>query len=205
VRTPAAAGRPAVHCRSFQLQHQVSVPDAVPGQLPLGVRIRTAALACAAAATVSAASVGSVAAWREHERQHNSTRRFEHFRLFGSKLGGSASHQGWWQQAARSIGVDPRHVQGLLGGAIGPIMALNAAVYVLWRVAPRRVMQRHFTSGIRGPPWAVLLAAFSHASGTHRPRSTLTANHNHFYVFWPVLESNSGLMPIGLVVGAPRC
>ena len=154
---------PPVRRRSFALQADAGLP-------PLRARVRAAALACAAAATVSGASVASVAVWREHKGK---TGRFS---LFDQLRGGSAAarQQGWWQQAARTAGIDPRHISGLLDGAIGPIMLINTAVYLLWCVAPQRVMQRHFTSSIRGPPWGVLLGAFSHMSSKRASNLSLS-------------------------------
>ena len=149
LRSPTAQNLLAVRRRPFQLQADAGLP-------PLPARLRTAALACATAATISGASVASVAVWRERKGKNKGAQRFGLFNQLGG--GAAAGAPGWWQ-AARSVGIDPRQVQGaldrigLLDGAIGPIMMINTAVYLLWCVAPTRVMQRHFLTGIRGPPW----------------------------------------------------
>lgn len=57
------------------------------------------------------------------------------------------------------------------GRALLGVVAANAAVYALWKVAPATFMVRHFTSSLeairRGRVWTAVTANFSHQGGIH--------------------------------------
>ena len=127
--------------RSFQL-----TPSHSPLEpMPLRARVRAAALSCTSAAVVAGVSVAGVAVWRER-KQNKKKRLFQG--LFKQQQQQQQQAGGWWRQAAQTIGINPRTVQGLVDGAIGPIILANLVIFLAWRVAPARVMRRHFTNSV---------------------------------------------------------
>ena len=127
---------------------------------------------CAGASLVTGASIAACA-WKLEEAPEP-TRWFQRRRPWGGGFGWAGDA---WEDLAplvnRYLHVSAATLAELPGrwerlGVLGPLCVLNSVVYAAWWLVPSPFMRRHFLhSPLRGPPWTILLAAFSHQSLLH--------------------------------------
>ena len=132
-----------------------------------------ASCACAALVGAGAVGVSGIRLEEAHAKRGRWSMR-SNTRSWGGGLGWAG---GAWERLAplahRHLGVSVATLTAVPGrvdslGAIGPIALANGVVYAAWWVAPTGFMARHFMHApLRGPHWALLLAAFSHRSLMH--------------------------------------
>ena len=145
----------------------------VDGGSASGGRLGHAFSALAGASLVTGASIAACA-WKLEEKAHEPTRWFQRRRPWG---GGFDWAGGVWEELAplanRFLNVSTGTLTELPSrwerlGVLGPLCLLNSLVYAAWWLAPAALMRRHFLhTPLRGPPWTILLAAFSHQSLLH--------------------------------------
>lgn len=91
------------------------------------------------------------------------------FQLDSSSVAGQAIERANDIQRSVEKGIESRR-NSEDGRAILNVMAINAAVYGLWKVAPANFMVRHFASSLdamRRRPYTALTANFSHMGALH--------------------------------------
>ena len=122
----------------------------------------------AGASLITGASIAACA-WKLEDKAHEPTRWFQRRRPWGAGFGWAGdAWEGLAPLANHYLNVPVATLAELPGrwerlGVLGPLCVLNSMVYASWWLAPAPLMRRHFLHApLRGPPWTILLAAFSH-------------------------------------------